>query len=54
MSIVVAKQKKKTNSKHIIVDKSERLRIWKKARGLWKSRKPDPIKELQMLRDEWR
>jgi hypothetical protein len=31
----------------------ERLRIWKKVQGMWKNRKPDPIKELKKMRKEW-
>src|SRR3989344_1914632 len=31
----------------------ERLSVWQKARGMWKNRKPDPIKELKKIRKEW-
>jgi hypothetical protein len=31
----------------------ERLSIWEKARGMWKRRKPDPVKELKKMRREW-
>lgn len=31
----------------------ERLAIWEHARGIWKNRKPDPIKELEKMRKEW-
>ncbi|MGH7964667.1 MAG: hypothetical protein ACRERD_23120 [Candidatus Binatia bacterium] len=31
----------------------ERLRVWGKAEGIWKHRKPDPIKELRKMRKEW-
>ena len=30
----------------------ERLSIWEKAIGMWKNRKPDPIKELRKMRQE--
>ena len=30
----------------------ERLLIWERAIGMWKDRKPDPIKELQKMRRE--
>ena len=30
-----------------------RLRVWEKVRGMWKDRKPDPIKELKKMRKEW-
>ena len=36
-----------------IVRKGKRLLIWRKAKGLWKNRKPDPIKELNKMRNEW-
>lgn len=31
----------------------ERLLIFEQVRGMWKHRKPDPIKELKKLRKEW-
>ncbi len=31
----------------------ERLLIWKKARGIWKGKRPDPIQELEEMRKEW-
>jgi hypothetical protein len=31
----------------------ERLQLWEQARGMWKHRKPDPIRELQKMRKEW-
>jgi len=33
--------------------KKERLSVWRKARGLWKKKKPDPIMELRRMRREW-
>jgi len=37
-----------------LIKKGEaRLRIWEKAEGMWKDRKPDPIKELNKIRKEW-
>ena len=35
-----------------LVNPNERLLIWEKARGMWKNRKPDPIKELNKMRKE--
>jgi hypothetical protein len=29
---------------------AERVALARKARGIWKNRKPDPIKELQIIR----
>lgn len=31
----------------------ERLAIWRQVRGMWKNRKPDPIKELKKIRKGW-
>jgi hypothetical protein len=31
----------------------ERLELWEKYRGIWKNKKPDPIKTLQRMRKEW-
>ncbi len=36
-----------------LLNKKERLSVWEKARGIWKNRKPDPIKELARTRKEW-
>jgi hypothetical protein len=30
----------------------ERLKIWERAEGMWEHRKPDPIKELNKMREE--
>ncbi len=30
-----------------------RKEAWVQARGMWKNRKPDPIKELAKMRKEW-
>ncbi len=31
----------------------ERLKILRKVKGMWKNRKPDPIKELKAIRASW-
>ena len=33
--------------------KRNRLAVWQKARGLWKSKKPDPIVVLERMRRDW-
>ena len=33
--------------------KNKRSLIWKKAKGLWKNRRQDPILELNKMRNEW-
>ena len=35
------------------LDPKIRAAIWEKARGMWKNRKPDPIKELAKMRKGW-
>lgn len=36
-----------------LLSSKDRLMIWEKVRGMWKNRKPDPIKELAKMRKEW-
>ncbi|MBI2484324.1 hypothetical protein HYV71_04030 [Candidatus Uhrbacteria bacterium] len=36
-----------------LLDQRERRHIWERARGLWKRRTPDPIRELKKMRKEW-
>ena len=36
----------------IVLSGEERGKIWEKVRGMWKNRKPDPIKEHQKIRKE--
>jgi hypothetical protein len=36
----------------IVLNGEERGKIWEKARGMWKNRKPDPIKEHKQIRKE--
>jgi hypothetical protein len=37
----------------IILDRNKRLKILRKIRGMWKNRKPDPLKELKLIRRGW-
>ena len=37
----------------VLLNREERGKIWQQARGMWKDRKPDPIKELKKMRKEW-
>lgn len=37
-----------------LLKRKERILIWKKVKGMWKNRKPDPIRELKKMREEWR
>mgnify|MGYP005864826483 CR=1 FL=1 len=36
-----------------LISPKERLAIWRKLFGMWKNRKPDPIKELERIRKGW-
>jgi hypothetical protein len=36
----------------LVLNGEERGKIWAKARGMWKNRKPDPMKELNKMRKE--
>jgi hypothetical protein len=31
----------------------ERLKLWKRFKGMWKDHTPDPIEELEQMRKEW-
>ena len=37
----------------LLLSGQERLLLLRNIRGMWKHRKPDPIKELQKMRREW-
>ena len=30
-----------------------RVEVWRRTQGMWKNRKPDPITELNKMREEW-
>ena len=36
-----------------LLSEEERLSAWAKVKGMWKNKKPDPIKELKKMRKEW-
>lgn len=40
-------------SEYPLITLRERIAIWEEARGMWKHRKQDPIKELKKMRKEW-
>jgi hypothetical protein len=42
-----------TKRPHLFVTGAARLAMWRKLRGMWKDRKPNPIEELDQIRDEW-
>ncbi len=37
----------------VAVGAAERARILHSVKGMWKNRKPDPIRELKKMRAEW-
>jgi len=37
----------------LLLNGQERLLLLRNIRGMWKHRKPDPIKELENMRREW-
>jgi hypothetical protein len=37
----------------LLMTGQERLLLLRKIRGMWKNRKPDPIKESEKIRSEW-
>jgi hypothetical protein len=60
--VTVAIQHKQTTLKRVggvwvippaAVNPKERLAAWERVRGMWKNRKPDPIKELKKMRRGW-
>jgi hypothetical protein len=42
-----------TKRRHPFVTGEARLTLWRKLRGMWKDRQPNPIEELEKIRDEW-
>ena len=39
--------------KHPLLAKNKRALTWRKMKGLWKNRQPNPISELNKMRQEW-
>jgi len=37
----------------ILLSREERFAVLQKLKGVWKHRKPDPIKELNKMKKEW-
>jgi len=51
--VITKKECYKKENIYPLISPKERLLIWEKAKGMWKKRKPDPIKELEKMRKEW-
>jgi hypothetical protein len=53
MTRTTAKPHNRPLTASLLLKGEDRLKAWQKVRGLWKNRKPDPIKELEKMRAEW-
>jgi hypothetical protein len=53
MTKTATKPQSEERANPVVLNREERGQIWQKARGMWKDRKPDPIKELKKMRKEW-
>jgi hypothetical protein len=47
------KRKTSDNQKENVEKAQDRAAVWRRAQGMWKDRKPDPITELNKMREEW-
>jgi hypothetical protein len=43
----------KAKRSHLFITGEARLAMWRKLRGMWKDRQPNPIEELEKIRAEW-
>lgn len=43
----------KTDTLYPLMTAEERLRLLRGIRGMWKNRKPDPIRKLKKIRKGW-
>ena len=46
-------EKNQTYHIYPLITMRERLLLLKSIKGIWRNRKPDPIKELKKIRQEW-
>ena len=46
-------RKTSDNRKENLEKAQDRAAVWKRAEGMWKDRQPDPIVELNKMREEW-
>jgi len=51
--VKIIEEKNQTNYIYPLITTRERLWLLKNIKGIWKNRKPDPIKELKKMRQEW-
>ncbi len=36
-----------------LLEPEERLKLWRRFKGIWESRVPDPVEDLRNIRNEW-
>lgn len=53
MNTATISEKKNIQQIYPLLTPKERVSVWKKAKGIWKNKKPDPILELKKIRKEW-
>jgi len=53
MTRTATKPKSTPRLSHLLLEREERLHVLNNIRGMWKNRKPDPIKELEKIRKGW-
>jgi hypothetical protein len=42
-----------TSKSSPLLTPAECLKLWQRFKGMWKNRTPDPIEELEKMRQEW-
>jgi hypothetical protein len=47
------KRKMSDNQKESTKKAYDRAEVWRSAEGMWGNQKPDPIEELNKMREEW-
>jgi hypothetical protein len=53
MQPATGKPKRKEVSATLVKEREERVRILDTVQGMWKKRRPDPVRELDKIRKEW-
>jgi hypothetical protein len=53
MTRVATKPHTAKGANPIVLNGEERGKIWTKVRGMWKNRKPEPLREHQKIRKEF-
>jgi hypothetical protein len=47
------KTKARPRELHPFLTPEERLAVWRKLRGMWKGRAPNPAKAFKKIREDW-